>query len=669
MNKNSSNPLTKVDVLGATKDGFLFFKHFILNLTLRDNNKGCKPVRNPFYNDTNPSVSIYYWNDRWWFKDFGDLTYSGDVFDFAALKYDINPIEEPELLLESMIKEVANFEHSTIESWVQPNIIDKTNDFIKVSFDERKSKDFRVPETNYWKQYGIDGKTLDDHQVVAIDSYSITHDDDLLPIIKERPPGKMWFAYKGDNYAKIYRPEPKAFWYVGQKPSHYTFGTPLDSYPEMQDVILTGGEKDTLTLLAHGFNAITLNSETAELPDKLIRDMYKNNMRISGVLYDRDNTGERMAKQLSQKLKCPIILLPEYLIEQGGKDVADFFRLGGTKQQLIEIIANAQPYVDMAPVIQRRSVRTASQRMEDAKNMPEIQKMFDVFLHSGELAILFGDTGIGKSILAVAIADAISRGEGLLKLENQHEACGVIYYDFELSDKQFQKRYSDENGTIHSFSNNLFTDNVDFTDLVVDRTHHFEAALLEKIKMDIVDTNAKFIVIDNITFLSAQTSSDVQVAMELMKLLKKLKTDMGITILVLAHTPKRQASQSLTINDLAGSKQLSNFADSVFAIGVSVADTGHRYIKQVKPSRSGELIYDKSNVLKCELVRDELDESFLTFKFIELCDEASLLGESPDMESLKEEALTLRATVPGITIRQISAQLGVSKTTIGRWVQ
>jgi len=71
-------------ILEATKSGFLFFKHIIPELTISSNGTSCKSVRNPFYNDKNPSLSIYFWNDRWWFKDFGDESYSGDIFEFAA---------------------------------------------------------------------------------------------------------------------------------------------------------------------------------------------------------------------------------------------------------------------------------------------------------------------------------------------------------------------------------------------------------------------------------------------------------------------------------------------------------------------------------------------------------------------------------------------------------
>jgi KaiC/GvpD/RAD55 family RecA-like ATPase len=121
--------------------------------------------------------------------------------------------------------------------------------------------------------------------------------------------------------------------------------------------------------------------------------------------------------------------------------------------------------------------------------------------------------------------------------------------------------------------------------------------IISRIREDIDITKAKIVIIDNITYLTTHSAEDSQVALTLMRLLKELKTEKNLSILVLAHTPKKTSSFGITIQDLAGSKHLSNFADGVFALGYSTKDTGLRYFIQVKPSRSGELKYDKENVL------------------------------------------------------------------------
>lgn len=51
-----------------------------------------------------------------------------------------------------------------------------------------------------------------------------------------------------------------------------------------------------------------------------------------------------------------------------------------------------------------------------------------------------------------------------------------------------------------------------------------------------------------------------------MKQLKTLKNKYDLSLLILAHTPKRDLSKQLTRNDLQGSKMLINFCDSCFAI-------------------------------------------------------------------------------------------------------
>ena len=74
------------------------------------------------------------------------------------------------------------------------------------------------------------------------------------------------------RFVKIYRPKSKLrFLYGGEKVTDYVFG--FQQLPSKGDIIfITGGEKDVLSLSAHGFNAICFNSETAELPENIIED-------------------------------------------------------------------------------------------------------------------------------------------------------------------------------------------------------------------------------------------------------------------------------------------------------------------------------------------------------------------------------------------------------------
>src|ERR1700761_2565444 len=67
--------------------------------------------------------------------------------------------------------------------------------------------------------------------------------------------------------------------------------------------------------------------------------------------------------------------------------------------------------------------------------------LYGKFWHQGEVCILYADSNLGKSIVAVQIADAISRGNATYPFNVETQPQPVIYCDFELTDKQFEARY------------------------------------------------------------------------------------------------------------------------------------------------------------------------------------------------------------------------------------
>lgn len=119
-----------------------------------------------------------------------------------------------------------------------------------------------------------------------------------------------------------------------------------------------------------------------------------------------------------------------------------------------------QPFLDEAEEFAQRNktelgmfiMKTANQWIEDAKKSPIPQMLFSEFWYEGELCILFADTNTGKSILAVQIADSISKGEAVPGFKLQAKAQPVVYLDFELFDKQFEARYSINYGQHYQFA-------------------------------------------------------------------------------------------------------------------------------------------------------------------------------------------------------------------------
>ena len=94
------------------------------------------------------------------------------------------------------------------------------------------------------------------------------------------------------------------------------------------------------------------------------------------------------------------------------------------------------------PVERYFKVMSGCEWMEEANSMPIRKKLVGDLWFEGENTVLFADTNAGKSILAVQIADSISRGVSIDPLELTAEAQPVIYFDFEMEAPQFSARYS-----------------------------------------------------------------------------------------------------------------------------------------------------------------------------------------------------------------------------------
>lgn len=294
-------------------------------------------------------------------------------------------------------------------------------------------------------------------------------------------------------------------------------------------------------------------------------------------------------------------------------------------------------------------VRTANRVMADAYSRPNPEPLWSTLWFEGEVCCLFADSNLGKSIYAVQIADHIAKSRN------------VILFDFELSDKQFQLRYTDDRGNMHIFPDTLYRVEINPQAL---NGSEFEDIIITDIEDCAIKYNAQILIIDNLTYLCNASEKSDSAGILMMRLMQ-LKRKYGLSILILAHTPKRPLTNPITQNDLAGSKKLFNFFDSVFAIGRSAKDPSLRYIKQIKV-RNCACTYDADNVIVCEI---EKTGTFLKFNrkgFSEECEHLSECTHA-ERESIKIKAKDLYSK--GLTLEQISKQIGKSKSTVERYVK
>lgn len=308
----------------------------------------------------------------------------------------------------------------------------------------------------------------------------------------------------------------------------------------------------------------------------------------------------------------------------------------------VEVMKAEQPSENIGMFI----VKSANRTIQEAALRPNPDPLWLTLWYEGETCCLFSDSNLGKSIYGVQIATSIAQKQK------------VLYFDFELSDKQFQLRYTDEQGKLYVFPENLYRVEINPDSL---DTKNFEDAVIENIEQAAIQTSSKVLIIDNLTYLCIAAEKG-DAAGELMKQLIALKKKYGLSMLVLAHTPKRCLFSPITQNDLAGSKKLFNFFDSVFAIGKSAKDNALRYIKQLKV-RYGDYTFDSDNVIISSI---EKVECFLQFVNIGYATESEHLKEPTEKDLSQEIENVKELRQQGKSIREIAKELNISKSKVGR---
>lgn len=231
-------------------------------------------------------------------------------------------------------------------------------------------------------------------------------------------------------------------------------------------------------------------------------------------------------------------------------------------------------------------VQSANACMKEASMTEPPKPIWLSLWYQGEICCLFANSGAGKSIYAVQLGAEIAKTRT------------VLYFDFELSQQQFLHRYSSDEWNAHTFPSTFFRVAIN-KDYIASNPF---PDIIGEVERTALQTGAEVLILDNLTWVATATER-AEDAGKLMQQFLRLKNVYGWSILVLAHTPKRDKQQPITENDMAGSKVLFNFVDSAFAIGESQRGDEYRYIKQIK-TRMDAKGYGANNVILTKIVKE-----------------------------------------------------------------
>lgn len=454
----------KEEILARTSNGLDVFRHYL-------------PVKwrvgrnflNPLYADSKASCNVYY--DRrsgtYKMKDFGNGDFSGDCFFLVAkLKgLDCKNAADFVEVLETIDRELC----LGVNENVPPQAVREQQAAMRTvhaeegngkaeptateeqTERERKPKPYRTvqqpfteKELAYWREYGITEELLNRYGAVSLKEYrSETAEGKAFGFTSTL--AEPMFGYEGKWGVKVYRPQSEIrFVYGGHTGENYCFG--LEQLPPKGDTLfLTGGEKDVLTLAAHGFHAVCFNSETSAIPTKIIRKLVYRFKHIV-LLYDVDKTGLESSEKHRQQLTeygVKRLLLP-LTGEKTDKDVSDYFKAGHTREEFMKLFLKLleKLYGDTMAVLKSCEINYDRPPLAAVS----IITAGDVPLGTQEnILCITGGEGTGKSnYTAALVAGAIGEKEtdaDLLgvRVEPNRKGRAVLLYDTEQSEQQLYK--------------------------------------------------------------------------------------------------------------------------------------------------------------------------------------------------------------------------------------
>ena len=284
-------------------------------------------------------------------------------------------------------------------------------------------------------------------------------------------------------------------------------------------------------------------------------------------------------------------------------------------------------------------VERMNQCIDDAHQLPPLVSLYPDIVLEGDLSIIFGQSGIGKTIFAMQIARYIAESGKRL-----------LYVDCEMTPRQLGNRYKTPNFP------------PTFLRAEMDREHPAED-VLKGIEEVAVANHVEVVFIDNITALgqSLDRSAD---AGALMASLNTLKKKYNWTLVVLNHVPKMfSGNVPLSLSAMQGSAKINQLIDDAIGIAQSSIDSNLVYVKQCK-WRNGELTMGADHVAVYERCKDEDGNLGFISRGFGTEQEHLSIENSNEREEMKARVREL--SNKGMTQTAIANQLSISQSKVSR---
>ncbi|WP_306642386.1 toprim domain-containing protein [Sanyastnella coralliicola] len=539
--------MRKQEILLATNGGLDIYQYVLNRMNVNVQLKGARDsrIKNPFYEDSNPSLSIYYsdQSQEYLFKDFGNDEYKGDAFTFFGHYARLDPKSQFSELLGRISSDILN---TTLE-------INKPSSRMKTQHKKAKRNFTSLEETpqmkvstdySYWRKLFPNSISLEEKAKIF----------GLIPIqwIKH---GKLnWnstklgniFAFQvGKHSFKLYNPESsnkmKFMWINKPENIHEHF---ISLVKPGQPVLICEGYKDAFSVFLHGLNAIPHDNAAIDVNQAMIQQLI--DMRCTPIIcFDNDEAGMKAQVKASAAFHLPSLHIPKKVNESDVNDLTDYLSASGSAKSLEAEIADIHQQFRETDhrfrnIFLSRDliIQNASQPVK--KDDPLLTLNGNPIIYPETLSIIQGASGTHKSRMCEAIVSALIQKEGNevsgVQRKEGLKPIRVIYTDTERNQKfqfPFALQQMRENGGYDRFKHISLLEPLSLINVKRNERMTFLRNHLERFAME--SKGPVVIVIDILTDC-ASNFNEVGDTMELTDLMNEMINQYAATIIGVIHS-------------------------------------------------------------------------------------------------------------------------------------
>jgi hypothetical protein len=544
-----------------TNGGYDFYNYVFSKHGVQLNGKNHSGLFNPFCEDTIPSFSIHEHNGEYFFKDFGDESYSGDVLTFAGHYYKLDPKYELARIIDYASRDLginlANLSNDGLYN--DANKLNKKHIRLITDSKQRRFIFLHESQLNLRKPTNEDCDNI--YQILCKDfSVETLNKAEVLINDSSSAYGLVFWGseqkeYNPNNLKEYLHVEGRTdFLSLIQMKmdqnfalvSHFNIGVKISLKPGL-NVFLMDADVDPEQIKGRliykddvQVKFIRLGADYKDISDWLYEDKYLKPelfelIKNSAILNLEDNV-KKVIGDLNN---------PDNPESPNNPD-----NLGSLNNHDIDRINS-------------NSISTQIYKISDLMNedLPPVKWIIEGLIPEG-YCLIAGSPKSGKSWLSISLSLVASKGGRFLS-QFQANKCGVLYISLEDSKKRLQDRINlilaldpSENRTVPE---NFFY----LTDILKANKGGLEQIdkILTKhpeIKLVIIDTLKRFL-----SHTRSQFSLDEEY--EQGALLQKLAMKHGVTIIGIVHTRKMKSTIN-AFDDIAGTVGMQAAPDTMMVL-------------------------------------------------------------------------------------------------------